>query len=65
MGGVVYASATPGALTQTPGSGAVVGVATHADRMHFTPDKTLTTRQVWVDEEAGGADHTASEPSPP
>jgi uncharacterized membrane protein len=59
-GGVVYASDTAGGLTQTPGSGAVLGIATSATRMHFTPDKTLTTRQLWMDEDAGGADLTAS-----
>ena len=44
VGGIVYASTTAGALTQTQPSGAgdqlqAVGVATHADRMLFAPDK--------------------------
>ena len=59
-GGVVYASATPGALSQVETSGPVVGVATHANRMRFTPDMALSTRQVRLSREAGGADHTVS-----
>lgn len=46
VGGLIYASTTGGELTQTAPSGAgdqvqVVGVATHATRMLFAPDKTL------------------------
>lgn len=42
VGGLIYASTTPGALTQTAPSGSadivqIVGVATHADRMYFNP----------------------------
>ncbi len=46
VGGLIYVSTTGGALTQTAPSGSgdqvqVVGVATHATRMLFAPDKTL------------------------
>lgn len=46
IGGVVYLSTTGGALTQTAPAGTgdqvqVLGVATHADRMWFSPDLTL------------------------
>jgi len=42
VGGLIYASTTSGALTQTAPSGTgdqvqVVGIATHADRMYFNP----------------------------
>lgn len=49
VGGVIYASTSPGGLTQTAPSGSgdqvqVVGVATHADRIMFTP--SLATAEV-------------------
>lgn len=47
VGGEVYLSNTPGALTQTApvGSGdqvQVLGIATHADRIFFSPSLTVT-----------------------
>jgi hypothetical protein len=46
VGGLIYASTTKGALTQTAVSGSgdqlqVVGFATHADRMFFNPNYTI------------------------
>jgi hypothetical protein len=46
VGGIVYASTTAGALTQTQPSGngdqvQAVGVATHADRIFFSPALTV------------------------
>jgi len=46
VGGMIYASTTSGALTQTAPSGSgdqvqIVGFATHADRMFFNPTYTL------------------------
>lgn len=43
VGGLIYLSTTPGALTQTAPSGTddviqILGVATHADRMIFRPN---------------------------
>jgi hypothetical protein len=63
VGGAVYASTTAGSLTQTSG-GAVLGVATNAVRIHFTPGMaagaTQAAGEVEFDADAGGADHTAS-----
>ncbi len=46
VGGMIYASETPGALTQTAPSTAgafvqPIGIATHADRMLFKPDLAM------------------------
>jgi len=46
VGGMIYASETPGAMTQTPPSTAgafvqPIGIATHADRMLFKPDLSM------------------------
>jgi hypothetical protein len=48
VGGAIYASTTPGAMTQTQPSGTddviqVVGFATHADRMFFMPSPDYIT----------------------
>ena len=46
IGGIIYASTTPGAITQTAPSEAgdqvqIVGIAHHADRIDFNPHLTL------------------------
>jgi len=46
VGGLIYASTTAGALTQTAPSGSsdivqVVGVAYHANKIIFNPDNTF------------------------
>lgn len=46
LGGLIYASGTAGALTQTPPAASgdqvqIVGFATHADRMYFNPNYGL------------------------
>jgi len=46
LGGLIYASGTTGALTQTPPAVSgdqvqIVGFATHADRMYFNPNYGL------------------------
>lgn len=48
VGGKVYLDTTSGALTQTPPTGTdkvvqIIGIATHADRMFFNPERVYVT----------------------